>query len=62
MEHVKLDSKLKIAALTRETEAVAELTIATESASIARTAAREAIRHHEESAHPDKGEPATTGS
>lgn len=50
-EHIKLESKLKLAALSRDDEAVIDLTPRVERAGERRLQAREAIRAHEKVAH-----------
>jgi hypothetical protein len=50
-EHIKLEGKLKIAALSRETGHVSELTVFVEKAAAERVAARRAIAEHQWATH-----------
>jgi hypothetical protein len=50
-EHIKLDNKLSLAALSRDTDAVSRLTPEVETAVVTRSMARRAIEIHEMDAH-----------
>jgi hypothetical protein len=50
-DHIRLDSKLRLAALERDSERIAGLTLRVEAAELARSAARDAIRKHEAELH-----------
>ena len=47
MHHVKLEGKLKIAAIQHDAEAVAELALTVDAAAHLRELAREALKRHE---------------
>jgi hypothetical protein len=50
-DHIRLDSKLRVAALSRDQDAILTLTHQVESAEERREWAREAIRKHEATPH-----------
>ena len=51
-EHIRLESKLQIAALGHEDNVVVDLTPKVEEAALKRSAARDAIKKHEAEDHP----------
>jgi hypothetical protein len=57
-EHIKLESKLQVAALSGDTENLPELSLMVEQAGEKRVGDREAIRQHEQAAHPQQSQAA----